>query len=39
MWINRLAPVPSQFGGAVYAGMEQVLAEAINAVAERQVAS
>jgi hypothetical protein len=36
LWMNRLAPVPSQFGGAVYAGMDQLLGEAINALAERQ---
>lgn len=37
-WMNRLAPVPSQFGGAVYAGMDQLLGETINAVAARQTA-
>ncbi len=38
-WMRRLAPAPSQFCGAVYAEMEQLLGEAINAAAERVAAS
>jgi hypothetical protein len=32
-WMRRLAPVPSQFAGGVYDGMDQLLTATISAVA------
>ncbi len=36
-WMNRLGPVPSQYGGAVWASMEELLGAAIDSAARDQI--